>query len=102
MKPLSAVMLKFASSVVMGGVIFLGFVATAAAQTIPASAIPTTIDQGSLARLTADLAYPNSSQRFFEAGKEQFEAEIQQWLRENDPSEPLLTVKPEVLEQFED
>lgn len=70
------------------------------AQTVSASALPASIDQASQARLAADLAYPNSSQRFFEAGREQFEQEIQQLADE--PSEPLLTVRPEVLEQFED
>ena len=101
MKPLPTAILQ-SVSVVMGSAIFLGYVPAAAAQTIPTSAIPSPIDPGSLARLSADLAYPNSSQRFFEAGYQQFEAEIQQLLRENDQSEPLLTVKPEVLEQFED
>ena len=74
--------------------------APALAQTVPASTI--TLDQGSLARLAADLAYPNSAQRFFEAGNAQFEAEIQRLVTEDTQPEPQLTVKPEVLEQFED
>ncbi|MEM7793314.1 MAG: hypothetical protein AAF579_02550 [Cyanobacteria bacterium P01_C01_bin.118] len=99
---LPTVRLQSVRSIVIGGVIFLGYIQPAVAQTISASSIPTTIGQGSLAQLAADLAYPNSSQRFFEAGRQQFEAEIQHLVQENDQSEPLLTVKPEVLEQFED
>lgn len=102
MKPLPKVRLQSVRSGVVGSVIFLSYVSAAAAQTIPAAAIPPTIDQGRLSRLTTDLGYPNSSQRFFEAGKEQFEVEIQQFLQEDGPPEPLLTVQPEVLKQFED
>ena len=72
----------------------------ALAQTVPPPTI--SLDQGSLARLAADLAYPNSAQRFFEAGNAQFEEEIQRLVTEDTQSEPQLPIEPEILEQFED
>lgn len=84
---------------IMGAVMALGYAPAVIAQTPPA--VPA-IDQASLARLSADLAYPNSAERFFEAGRIQFEQEIQRLSREEQPSEPLLTIKPEVLKQFDE
>ncbi len=52
--------------------------------------------------ITDPLFYPTSSQRFLEEGNDQFEQEIQQLLDTDELSEPLLTVQPEVLEQFEE
>lgn len=81
---------------VMGGSI------SALAQTVPGPNLPVSLDQASLASIEAALAYPNSAQRFFEAGNDQFEEEIQRLSAQDTQSEPLLTVKPEVLEQFEE
>lgn len=97
MKSLSSIIFKVASGIVVVAA-FRG--SPAMAQTVPA--VPVTFESGTLARLAADLAYPTSAQRFFEAGNEQFEQEIRQLLDEDEPSEPLLTVKPEVLKQFEE
>lgn len=60
------------------------------------------LTQADLARLAADLAYPNSAHRFFEAGDTQFEREIQRVMDKDEDSEPELTVDPEILEQLED
>ncbi|MGD1854593.1 MAG: hypothetical protein ACFB2W_10105 [Leptolyngbyaceae cyanobacterium] len=89
------------SSVLASTAAVLGYASATVAQTIP-TAVPLMFEQASLTQLAADLAYPNSSQRFFEAGREQFEQDIQQLLDEDETSETLLEVKPEVLEQFED
>lgn len=83
-------------------VIVLGCSTAAVAQGLPGPLVPPIINQASLARITADLAYPSSSQRFFEAGKAQFEEEIRRLSNDDEQSEPLLTVKPDVLKQFED
>ncbi|ESA36492.1 hypothetical protein N836_01030 [Leptolyngbya sp. Heron Island J] len=82
-------------------VTFLACATPALAQTVPAPHV-STLDQVSLTRLAADLAYPNSAQRFFEAGNAQFEEEIRRLTAEDAETEPQLTIKPEVLEQFED
>lgn len=79
-----------------------GLVTPAMAQTAPAPTLPVTLDQSSLARIAADLVYPNSAQRFFETGNAQFEQEIRSLSEQDDQPKPLLTVKPEVLEQFEE
>ena len=81
--------------------VVVGGSAAAMAQSVPSSAIPATLDQATLARLVADLAYPNSAQRFFEAGNTQLEQEIQK-LSDEEETGPSLTVSPEVLEQFKD
>ena len=75
----------------------VGWAASAVAHTVPAPpitlpAIPPDVE--------AALVYPNSSQRFFEEGIDQLEDEIQQL--ESEPSEPALTVQPEITEQFDD
>lgn len=57
----------------------------AAAQTVPA-------------RITNALAYPTSSQRFFEAGNEQLEIEIQR-LQHNPQAMPTLHISREVQQQ---
>ncbi|MEM9266275.1 MAG: hypothetical protein AAGA46_12190 [Cyanobacteria bacterium P01_F01_bin.13] len=76
---------------------------SAIAQTIPAPVLPLPLDQARLDGLSAALAYPNSSQRFFEAGNEQLEQEIQRLSEVDDNNvKSLLTVHPEVIEQFED
>ncbi len=80
----------------------LGCSTAAMAQTVPGPSLPITVDSSSLARIAADLAYPNSAQRFFEAGKAQFEEEIKRLTDEDIQSDPLLTIRPEVLDQFED
>lgn len=77
----------------------LGYAPAVMAQAGP---VVPAIDSASLARLAADLSYPNSAQRFFEAGNVQFEQEIQRLSQEEQPSQPLLNVKPEVLKQFDD
>lgn len=102
MKQLSVASLRLLSATVVGTAITLGYVASAMAQSLPGPVVSASFDQVSLARLAADLAYPNSSQRFFKTGITQLEQEIRQLSDENEPSEPLLTVRPEVLEQFED
>ena len=66
---------------------------------LPISVLPA--DSATLARLTADLAYPNSSQRFFKAGNDQIEQEIQRLLAD-DPPDSFLTIAPEIQEQFEE
>ncbi|MEM7062185.1 MAG: hypothetical protein AAF572_03355 [Cyanobacteria bacterium P01_B01_bin.77] len=87
----------------VGAVIALGYAPSVMAQTSPGPIVPAILDQASLARLAADLSYPNSAQRFFEAGRAQFEQEVQQLSQGEQPSEePLLTVKPEALKQFDD
>ncbi|MBE9068692.1 hypothetical protein IQ260_18765 [Leptolyngbya cf. ectocarpi LEGE 11479] len=85
-----------------GAIIVLGYAPSVLAQTAPGPVVPAIPDPASLARLAADLSYPNSAQRFFEAGRTRFEQEIQGLSQEKQPSEPLLTVKPEVLKQFDD
>ncbi|MEL6130162.1 MAG: hypothetical protein AAFU84_08590 [Cyanobacteria bacterium J06633_23] len=70
-------------------------------QALPGPVLPAISDPATLARLTADLSYPNSSQRFFEAGNAQIELEIQRLLDDDQP-EPTLTVAPDIKEQFED
>lgn len=102
MKRFSVTISPFISSVVVVTATVLGSATAVLAQTFTASDIPTTIDQASFARLTADLAYPNSSQRFFEGGNAQVEQEIRRMLHDDEQSEPLLTIKSEVLEQFDD
>ncbi|NEQ52273.1 MAG: hypothetical protein F6K11_19390 [Leptolyngbya sp. SIO3F4] len=102
MKRLSVNTWRLVNPVVVGAAMSLGIVSPTEAQTIPASAIPPIIDQASLAQLTAALSYPNSSQRFFEVGRAEMEREIYLLLDEDIQSEPLLTVQPEVLKQFED
>lgn len=85
-----------------GAIIVLGYAPSVMAQPAPGPVVPAILDQASLARLAADLSYPNSAQRFFEAGRSEFEQEIQ-WLSQKEQlSEPLLTVKPEALKQFDD
>ena len=79
----------------------LGRATPAFSQAIPGPVLPAISDPATLARLTADLSYPNSSQRFFEAGNAQFELEIRRLL-EDDQTEPMLTVAPDIKEQFED
>ena len=81
--------------------VVVGGSATAMAQSVTSSAIPATLDQATLARLVADLAYPNSAQRFFEAGNAQLEQEIQK-LSGEEEIEPSLTISPEIVEQFKD
>lgn len=85
-----------------GIAVALGYTSAALAEALPGPFTPALIDQSALARLSADLAYPNSAQRFFEAGNAQFEAEIRRLSDEDEQQEPLLTVKPEVLKQFEE
>ena len=89
-------------AIVAGTTVLLAYPTSAMAQGLPGPLVPPIIDQSSLARLAADLAYPNSAQRFFEAGRAQFEQEIRRLSDEDEQLEPLLTVKPEILEQFED
>ena len=74
-----------------------GFQTSALAQPLPPS-----LSQTDLARLAADLSYPNSAQRFFEAGDTHLEREIQRMLDQDEDTEPQLTGDPAVLEQFED
>ena len=80
----------------VGGAL-VGFQTSALAQPLPPS-----LTQADLARLAADLSYPNSARRFFEAGDTQLEREIQRMLDQDEDTEPQLTVDPAVLEQFED
>ena len=92
----------FASSILLG--ILIALIPSATAQTIPAAARTTGVDQGfSLpADVEAALSYPNSSQRFFEEGNAQFEREIQRLSEEGEQLQPILIVQPEILNQFED
>ena len=73
----------------------LGWTPSAAAQTPPAPTLPSVPPE-----VEAALAYPNSSQRFFEEGNAQLEEEIQRL--DDEQPEPVLMVRPEVTEQFED
>lgn len=77
----------------------LGWTISAAAQTAPTPTMPATVP-AITPEVEAALAYPSSSQRFFEDGIARFEEEIQR-LDEEQP-EPVLTVQPEITEQFED
>ena len=77
----------------------LGRATPAVSQTFSGPVLPA--DSATLARLTADLAYPNSSQRVFKAGNDQIEQEIQRLLAD-DPPDPFLTIAPEIQEQFEE
>lgn len=79
----------------------LGNATSAFSQTLPSPVLPAISDPATLARLTADLSYPNSSQRFFEAGNAQIELEIRRLLEDEQP-EPLLTIRSDTREQFED
>ena len=87
---------------VTGAAFTLGYAPAVLAEALPGPFVPALIDQSALARLSADLAYPNSAQRFFETGTAQFEAEIHRLSDDDEQAEPILTVKPEVLKQFED
>lgn len=102
MRWLSASISNPMSILVVGAAIALGSATSAIAQTFPDPGLPVALDAASLSRISADLAFPNSSQRFFEAGNAQIEAEIRQLSDDDEPSEPLLTIRPEALEQFED
>ena len=95
----TAAILRFISAV--GVLAIVAPWTSALAQTSPPD-LPTGLNQADLARLAADLAYPNSAHRFFEAGDTQFEREIQRVLDKDERSEPELTVDPEILEQLED
>lgn len=100
MTQLSPMMFNLLSGVAVTAIV--GVSRSAAMAQMPPAAIG--FDSQTLAHLAADLAYPTSAQRFLEAGNEQFEQEIQQLIEADNeqPSEPLLKVKPEVLKQFED
>ena len=102
MAQLSPVIFNLLSGIAITAVV--GVSPSAAMAQTPTLPTAITIDQVALAQLAADLAYPTSAQRFFEAGNEQFEQEVQQLTEADDeqPSEPLLNVKPEALKQFED
>lgn len=52
--------------------------------------------------VVATLSYPSNSQRFFEEGRAKFEQEIQQLLVSDESDTSLLTLQPEVLEQFKE
>ena len=91
----------------VSAVVLLAYAPSVLAQTLsgltlplPVDHLPLPVEQIDFDRVAADLAYPNSSQRFFEAGQEQFEEEIQRLSDEDDAATPLLTVQPDVLEQF--
>ncbi|MEM1253955.1 MAG: hypothetical protein AAGI69_16110 [Cyanobacteria bacterium P01_H01_bin.21] len=75
----------------------LGWATSAVAQTAPTPTMPA---PAITPDVEAALAYPTSSQRFFEEGIARLEEEIQR-LDEEKP-EPVLTVQPEITEQFED
>ena len=95
---------RVSRSILIGLLTILGSAPSAWAQTVSGPTIARAIDQGiSLpSNVEAALSYPNSSQRFFEVGNLQLEQEIRRLLDEEEPAQPLLTVRPEVLEQFED
>ena len=80
---------------IIGG-LALALATPVAAQTAPG--IPR-ISNNQSGQIAAALAYPNGSQRFFEAGKAQFEQQIQQLLQDDENPETFLTIQPEVLEQ---
>ncbi|MEO0395683.1 MAG: hypothetical protein AAF243_06810 [Cyanobacteria bacterium P01_A01_bin.137] len=90
--------LVVAASAVVAGV---GSSIPAFSQALPGPVLPAIGDPATLARLTADLSYPNSSQRFFKAGNNQIELEIRRLLEDDQP-EPLLTIRSDAREQFED
>ena len=88
-----------ANFIVAGAVINLAAATAALGQTMPT--IPS---QGFQlpADVIAALSYPSNSQRFFEEGRAQLEQEIQMLSATDGQNPPLLTLQPEVLEQFEE
>lgn len=102
MKQLSATLPQVICLAAASVATLLGCATSAAAQTVPSSVSAIISDTASLARISADLAYPNSAQRFFEAGDARLEEEIRRLSEDDTQTEPLLTIKPDVLKQFED
>ncbi len=114
------------SSVLVGAAITLGSTTSAMAESLPSTLVSGVTGHGIPASLIADLSglnnaqlglvqevlenpsvtdplfYPTSSQRFLEEGNDQFEQDIQRLSDKDELSDPLLTVQPEVLEQFEE
>ena len=80
----------------------LGWTVSATAQVPPTPTLSTPFDHSINLPpdVEAALVYPNSSQRFFEAGIAQFEAEIQRL--DDEQPDPVLVVQPEATEPFED
>lgn len=91
--------LKAINILIAGMVINLTTTAAAIGQTAPS--VP---PQGFQlpADVAAALAYPSNSQRFFDDGRAKLEQEIQKLSVADEPNTSLLTLQPEVLEQFKE
>ncbi|MBT9312727.1 hypothetical protein [Leptothoe kymatousa] len=82
---------------IAGVILTLGITSPVLGQTVPAPSQGFWVS----ANVVAALAYPSSSQRFFDAGRAQFEQEIKRLSEPDEQTEPLLTLQSEALEQFE-
>ncbi|MEM6252812.1 MAG: hypothetical protein AAF821_07810 [Cyanobacteria bacterium P01_D01_bin.156] len=93
--------LRTVNFAVVGMLVTLNAASWAQAQTVITEPIQTVQLP---ANVTSALLYSNNARRFFEEGKAQFEQAIHQLSAGDDDESihPLLTLQPEVLEQFDE